>query len=145
MKKNILLLPGPTTTTETVKNAQIIPDISPREKEVESIINDIRHDFVQIVHGGDDYVSIPFCGSGTLAMDVCLNSLVGSSGKVLIIENGLFSRRAVGICDCYSIPFIRLQFPYDAPVDLEAVENILKENQMLMWYMQRIKKPIQEY
>lgn len=128
MKKNILLLPGPTTTTEAVKNAQIIPDISPREKEVECIINEIRRDFVRIVHGGDDYVAIPFCGSGTLAMDACLNSLVGSNGKVLIIENGSFSRRAVGICDCYGIPFIRLRFPYDAPVDLEAVENILKDN-----------------
>lgn len=128
MKRKVMFSPGPATTTETVKNAQIVQDISPREKEMECIINDIRHDFVRIVHGGDDYVAIPFCGSGTLVMDVCLNSLVRSNGKILVIENGVYSRRAVGICDCYGIPFIRLQFPYDAPIDLEAVENTLKDN-----------------
>lgn len=128
MKRRVMFLPGPATTTETVKNAQVVPDISPREKEVECIIDEIRRDFVRIVHGGDNYVAVPFCGSGTLAMDVCLNSLVGSSGKALILENGAYSRRAVGICDCYGIPFIRLRFPYDVPIDLEAVENMLKEH-----------------
>ena len=33
IKRNILLNPGPATTTETVKLAQIVPDICPREEE----------------------------------------------------------------------------------------------------------------
>ena len=33
IKRNILLNPGPATTTDTVKLAQVVPDICPREKE----------------------------------------------------------------------------------------------------------------
>ena len=33
IQRNILLNPGPSTTTDTVKMAQIVPDICPREKE----------------------------------------------------------------------------------------------------------------
>ena len=33
IKRNILLNPGPATTTDTVKMAQVVPDICPREKE----------------------------------------------------------------------------------------------------------------
>nr|WP_313778720.1 hypothetical protein [Paenibacillus larvae] len=33
VKRNILLTPGPATTTDTVKYAQVVPDICPREAE----------------------------------------------------------------------------------------------------------------
>lgn len=32
VKRNILLNPGPATTTDTVKYAQVVPDICPRER-----------------------------------------------------------------------------------------------------------------
>ena len=32
IKRNILLNPGPATTTDTVKLAQVVPDICTREK-----------------------------------------------------------------------------------------------------------------
>lgn len=33
IKRNIILNPGPATTTDAVKLAQVVPDICPREKE----------------------------------------------------------------------------------------------------------------
>ena len=33
IQRNILLNPGPATTTDSVKMAQVVPDICPREKE----------------------------------------------------------------------------------------------------------------
>ena len=39
IKRNILLNPGPATTSDTVKYAQIVPDICPREKEFEEIVD----------------------------------------------------------------------------------------------------------
>ena len=33
IERKILLNPGPATTTDTVKLAQVVPDICPREKE----------------------------------------------------------------------------------------------------------------
>ena len=50
MKRNKLLNPGPATTTDTVKQAQIVPDICPREQEFVEIMKQIRTDLVKIVH-----------------------------------------------------------------------------------------------
>ena len=67
IKRNILLNPGPATTTDTVKMAQIVPDICPREKEFASMMKKMREDLVRIVHGDlNKYTSVLFCGSGTL-------------------------------------------------------------------------------
>lgn len=51
MKRNVLLNPGPATTTDTVKQAQVVPDICPREKEFTGMMKEIREDLVKIVHG----------------------------------------------------------------------------------------------
>ena len=50
IKRNILLNPGPATTTDTVKYAQVVPDICPREKEFSSLMKGLRDNLVKIVH-----------------------------------------------------------------------------------------------
>ena len=129
IKRNILLNPGPSTTTDTVKMAQIVPDICPREKEFAKLMKRLREDLVKIVHGDPDrYVSVLFCGSGTLNIDVCINSLLPADKKVLVINNGAYSARAVEICQYYGLPHIDLQFPSDLRPDLAVVEKTLQEN-----------------
>ncbi len=82
IKRNVLLNPGPATTTDTVKMAQIVPDICPREKEFVSMMKQMREDLVRIVHGDlNKYTSVLFCGSGTITMDVCINSLLPEGKK----------------------------------------------------------------
>ena len=51
IKRNILLNPGPSTTTDTVKMAQVVPDICPREDEFAEMMRQMRKDLVRIVHG----------------------------------------------------------------------------------------------
>lgn len=129
MKRNILLNPGPATTTDTVKQAQVVPDICPREQEFVEIMKQIRKDLVKIVHGDEqDDTAVLFCGSGTISMDVCLNSLLPEEKKILIINNGAYSSRAVEICEYYGMPFINLEFPIDERPSLESIEQVLKEN-----------------
>lgn len=129
IKRNILLNPGPATTTDSVKIAQVVPDICPREKEFASMMKKMREDLVRIVHGDlNKYTSVLFCGSGTLNIDVCINSLLPEGKKVLIINNGAYSTRAAEICEYYNLPFIDLKFPVDELPDLSIVEQTLKEN-----------------
>lgn len=129
IKRNILLNPGPATTTDSVKMAQIVPDICPREKEFASMMAGIREDLVRIVHGDlNKYTAVLFCGSGTMNIDVCINSLLPEGKKVLVINNGAYSTRAAEICAYYNLPFIDLKFPVDALPDLDKVEKVLKEN-----------------
>lgn len=129
IKRNILLNPGPATTTDSVKLAQVVPDICPREKEFASMMKKMREDLVRIVHGDlEKYTAVLFCGSGTLNIDVCINSLLPEGKKVLIINNGAYSTRAAEICAYYNLPFIDLRFPVDALPDLDKIEQTLKEN-----------------
>ena len=51
IKRRVLLNPGPSTTTDSVKYAQIVPDICPREVEFSSLMKGLREDLVKIVHG----------------------------------------------------------------------------------------------
>ena len=129
IKRNVLLNPGPATTTDTVKMAQIVPDICPREKEFASMMKQMREDLVRIVHGDlNKYTSVLFCGSGTITMYVCINSLLPKGKKILIINNGTYSMRAVEICEYYNLPFVNFDCPIDEIPDLNQVERILKEN-----------------
>ena len=129
VKRNILLNPGPSTTTDTVKYAQVVPDICPREKEFGSLMKGIREDLVKIVHGDTEkHTAVLFCGSGTINIDVCLNSLLPEGKKILVVNNGAYSARAVEICQYYGLEHINLQFPVDEIPDLNVIEETLKKN-----------------
>lgn len=54
VKRNVLLNPGPATTSDYVKYAQVVPDICPREQEFVDIMTDIRKDLIKVVHGAPD-------------------------------------------------------------------------------------------
>lgn len=129
IKRNILLNPGPSTTTDTVKLAQVVPDICPREAEFADMMKDMRNDLVKIVHGNpEEYTAVLFCGSGTLNMDVCLNSLLPENKKILVVNNGAYSSRAAEICEYYGLDFINLPFPIDELPDLAVIEETLQKN-----------------
>lgn len=129
LKRNILLNPGPSTTTDTVKMAQVVPDICPREKEFQSIMAPMRDDLVRIVHGRlDDYAAVLFCGSGTICMDVALNSLLDEGKKALVINNGSYSQRAVDVLFSYGLPCIDLKQPIHTVPSLAEIEAVLQEN-----------------
>lgn len=127
IKRNILLNPGPATTTDSVKWAQVVPDICPREKEFASMMKKLREDLVRIVHGDlQKYTSVLFCGSGTINIDVCLNSLLPEGKKILVINNGAYSTRAVEVCQYYNLPYMEMKFPVEELPNLEKVESCLQ-------------------
>ena len=128
VKRNILLNPGPSTTTDTVKAAQVVPDICPREKEFQSIMAPMREDLVRIVHGKEDYTAVLFCGSGTICIDIVLNSLLDKGKQALVIDNGSYSQRAAEVLTYYGLPFIDLKQPINTTPDLAEIEKVLKEH-----------------
>ncbi len=129
IKRNILLNPGPATTTDTVKMAQVVPDICPREQDFAKLMKGLRSDLLKVVHAPEDqYTSVLFCGSGTINIDICINSLVPEGKKILVVNNGAYNTRAVEVCQMYHIPHINLQSSVYEQPDLSAVEQALKDN-----------------
>lgn len=130
IKRNILLNPGPATTTDTVKMAQVVPDICPREKEFVALMREVEAGLLKVVHANpEEYAAVLFCGSGTINMDVCLNSLLPENKKILVLNNGAYSARGVEICEYYGLPHINLQLPLNEQPDLLLVEKTLQENE----------------
>ena len=129
IKRNILLNPGPATTTDTVKLAQLVPDICPREREFGELMRELGEDLLKVVHADPaDWTTVLFCGSGTICMDACVNSLVPAEGKLLIVNNGAYSARAAEMARAYSVPHIDLKFPIDGQPNLAEVERMLIEH-----------------
>ena len=129
IKRNILLNPGPATTTDTVKFAQVVPDICPREKEFASMMKQLRGDFVKVAHGNPSkHTAVLFCGSGTINIDICLNSLLDKGKKALIVNNGAYSSRAVEICQYYGLPYKDLKSSVFELPDLNEIDKVLREN-----------------
>lgn len=129
IKRNVLLNPGPATTTDTVKYAQVVPDICPREKEFAGLMKGLRSDLCKVVHAPEpEYTSVLFCGSGTINIDVCINSLVPEGKKILVVNNGAYNTRAVEVCEMYHIPHINLKSSVYEQPNLADVEKTLKEN-----------------
>lgn len=129
IKRNVLLNPGPATTTDTVKLAQVVPDICPREKEFAGLMKGLRSDLCRVAHAPEpEYTSVLFCGSGTINIDICLNSLLPEGKKVLVINNGAYSTRAVEICQHYHLPHIDLKSSVFEQPDLQLVEKTLIDN-----------------
>lgn len=109
--------------------AQVVPDICPREKEFVAVMREVENGLLKVVHADPEkYVAVLFCGSGTINMDICLNSLLPENKKVLIINNGAYSRRGMEICEAYGLPFINLQQPLNHQPDLTVIEETLKIN-----------------
>lgn len=129
IKRNVLLNPGPATTTDTVKMAQVVPDICPREQEFASLMKGLRRDLLKVAHApADQYTAVLFCGSGTINIDICLNSLLPEGKRVLVVNNGAYNTRAVEVCQMYHLPHIDLKSSVFEQPDLQAIELTLKEN-----------------
>jgi len=128
IKRNILLNPGPATTTDTVKYSQVVPDICPREREFSQVMEGIRKDLVRIVMGDDTSTSVLFAGSGTAVMDSVINSVVPKDKKIAIIVNGAYGERFVKIARSYKIPCVPIEFRWGEEPELEKIEDALKND-----------------
>lgn len=129
VKRNILLNPGPGTTSDSVKYAQVIPDICPREQAFVTIMANVRKDLVRVVHGDPEkYTAVIFTGSGTLVQDVLVNSLVPEGKKILVVNNGAYAARMVKIARYYHIDCVDLQFPITGLPDLAAVKTAIESD-----------------
>jgi len=127
VERKILLNPGPATTSDSVKYAQIVPDICPREEEFTQIMREVREGLIKITQCGEDYSCVLFGGSGTAAMDSVINSVVHEK-RLLIIKNGYYGERFSKIAKSYNIDFCELNFDMEKEINLLEIEQKLKED-----------------
>jgi 2-aminoethylphosphonate aminotransferase len=129
IKRNILLTPGPATTSESVKLSQVVPDICPREKVFGDLLNKIASDLISFVTKyRDDYTCVFFGGSGTAAVEALLSSVVPEDGKVLIVNNGAYGARMVKMAEIYNINYVEFKSSCYDPIDVSLIDDILSSD-----------------
>ena len=126
VKRNILLNPGPATTTDSVKLAQIVPDICPREKEFGLILKEISEDLTSFVADKDNYSTILFGASGTAAIESILSSVLPKNNKIIIINNGTYGDRMCKIASRYNLSYVEFKSSKISAIDILKLEETIR-------------------
>jgi len=126
MSRKVLLNPGPATTTYSVKMAQVVDDICPREYEFGDLMEWVSNELTTIVANAEEYVTVLFGGSGTAVVEATLSSVVPHDKTVLIVNNGAYGKRMCQIARAYDMNFVEFESSPIEPIDLEALENTIK-------------------
>jgi aspartate aminotransferase-like enzyme len=125
VKRNILLTPGPATTTDSVKFAQVVPDICPREKDFGCLMEDVAEELTRLVAEPEHYATVMFGGSGTAAVESILSSVVGKD-TVILINNGAYGKRMCEIANAYELNFHEFTSSPQNSIDFEELETFIK-------------------
>jgi 2-aminoethylphosphonate aminotransferase len=128
VKRNILLNPGPATTTDSVKYAQVVPDICPREPEFGHLMGSISTELTRLVADPEQYTTVLFGGSGTAAVESILSSVVDNDDVLVIINNGTYGKRMCEIAEAYGLNFLEFKSPPDKSIDLTALEKFIQHS-----------------
>ncbi|MGG4048621.1 2-aminoethylphosphonate aminotransferase [Paenibacillus favisporus] len=127
VKRNILLTPGPATTTDSVKWSQVVPDICPREAEFGVIMEHISTELTCLVADPNHYQTILFGGSGTAAVESMINSVPGNEA-VVIVNNGAYGKRMCEIAAVYGIDYLEFKSPFDDAIHLADLERCIQSS-----------------
>jgi 2-aminoethylphosphonate aminotransferase len=125
VKRNILLNPGPATTTDSVKFAQVVPDICPREQEFGQVMEYVSEELTRLVADPEEYATVLFGGSGTAAVESMISSVVGTDA-VIIINNGAYGKRICEIAEAYGLYYLEFNSSPVEAVDLAALDLFIQ-------------------
>jgi cytidyltransferase-like protein len=129
--RNILLNPGPATTTWSVKTAQVVDDICPREREFGDLMEWVSRELTTIVGNEKEYTTILFGGSGTAVVEATLTSVVPHDRKVLIVNNGAYGKRMCQIAQAYDMDYIEFVSSPIEPIDLVRLQKTIESDPMI--------------
>jgi 2-aminoethylphosphonate-pyruvate transaminase len=127
IRREVLLNPGPATTTDSVKMAQVCADICPRELEFGRVMEWVVDELSAFVGAPGTVETVIFGGSGTAADEVMISSCVPDGAKLLIVDNGAYGARFAKIASVYKLNFEVLKSSGFMPLDVKAVEAKLIE------------------
>ncbi len=125
----ILLNPGPVNLSERVRSALLGPDLCHRETEFADLQDEIRQRLLALYDlNSQRWAPVLLSGSGTVAMEAMVSSLLPSEGKLLVIENGVYGERLSKIAQIHGIAHASLPHEWGAKIGLEQLEQTLKSD-----------------
>src|SRR3984885_10198427 len=100
----LLLNPGPVSLTDRVRRSLLQPDLCHRESEFFDLQDEARKRLLAVYAlEAAEWAAVLITGSGTAAVESMVAALVPKSGRVLVVENGVYGERIGQICAQYQI------------------------------------------
>ncbi|MFN7193502.1 MAG: 2-aminoethylphosphonate--pyruvate transaminase, partial [Rhodospirillales bacterium] len=107
---NILLTPGPITTTRATKEAMLV-DLSPNAEEIVGMTATARRYLLEIANGTATHECVPLQGSATYACEALFHACTAPGAKVLVIVNGFYGLRLGEILEAIGRRVVKLEKP----------------------------------
>ncbi|HKL86252.1 MAG TPA: aminotransferase class V-fold PLP-dependent enzyme, partial [Treponemataceae bacterium] len=123
IRREVLLNPGPATTTDSVKRSQVCADICPRELEFGDVMGWISKELSLFAGKPGRIETVLFGGSGTAADEVMVSSCIPDGSKVLIVDNGAYGTRLAKIASVYKLDTDVWKSSGYLPIDIPALKK----------------------
>src|ERR1700692_3198084 len=105
----LLLNPGRVTLSERVRQSLLQPDLCHRESEFFDLQDEARMRLLSTYSlDSSQWAAVLMTASGTAAVESMVAALVPKSGRLLIVENGVYGERIAQICAQYGIAHERI-------------------------------------
>jgi 2-aminoethylphosphonate-pyruvate transaminase len=116
-----LFTPGPINTDASVRNA-MLRDMGSRDAAFVEVVRGIRSALLKVAGATAGYTAVPVQGSGTLAIEAAIGSLIPTDCRLLVLVNGAYGRRIVSIAQRLGIAVECIESPETEPNDPAAVK-----------------------
>jgi len=126
-KPLVLLNPGPSCTSERVRNALQRGDMCHRESEFTEVLQSIRSRLPGSLNL-PGHEAILTTGSGTSGMEMAVISSVRKDKGILVVNNGVYGDRLRKIAEAHGIAVTEVVGDWFTPIDVSAVAEALGAN-----------------
>ena len=119
-----MLTPGPLTTAGATR-AAMDRDWGSRDTGFVALSERVRRRLAALAHGEPTHAAVPLQGAGTFAVEAAIGTLVPRGGKLLVLVNGAYGRRAAEMAARMGRDVAVLACAEDQAVDPAAVTRAL--------------------
>lgn len=123
-----LLTPGPLTTSHATK-AAMLRDWGSWDDDFNRVTADVRAQLLAMAEAASDvYACVPMQGSGTFAVESALACATDPNGKVLVLMNGAYGKRAAQLLDMMGRRYVTLDKGDYLPPQPDEVAALLQQD-----------------
>lgn len=122
--RKVLLTPGPLTTAAETR-AAMSRDWGSREDDFIALTGRIRSRLAALVEAQETHEAVLLQGAGSFAVEAAIGTLVPRSGKLLVLINGAYGRRAAEMAARMGRTVVARTVSEAQPVDVAGLDDAL--------------------
>lgn len=126
MKKEVIMMVGPTAVPERVLDAMHRKSISHRSEEYMEIHKRVREGLKKIFNTKNEVFILT--SSGTGAMEAALQNCFSFGDEVVIVDMGTFSKQFASMAEAYQLKVTRVEFELGKAADVDTVMKHVTQN-----------------